>query len=135
MNGDVEEEGEEEEEEEPWLMKGIVVRVLSKISDGKYYRAKGVVTRLSGEYACCVRVAEPRATLLLDQADLETVVPALGGRVAVLRGPFRGAEGVLEALDTAEYTARVRVGDDVLTLPYEDFSKLGDEQSVPPKQR
>ena len=131
MNDDV----EEEEEEEPWLMKGIVVRVLSKISDGKYYRAKGVVTRLSGEYACCVRVAEPRATLLLDQADLETVVPALGGRVAVLRGPFRGAEGVLEALDTAEYTARVRVGDDVLTLPYEDFSKLGDEQSVPPKQR
>ena len=41
------------------------------------------------------------------QEFLETVIPAAGGRVLIVNGPFRGIEGVLESVDFDSFLATV----------------------------
>jgi DNA/RNA-binding protein KIN17 len=65
----------------------------------------------------------------VDQAELETVIPQVGGGVLVLSGPHRGSKATLLTIDTDKYTAEVRLrGGDwdgkTLRCEYEDISKL-----------
>ena len=63
-------------------------------------------------------------TLLLDQEHVETVIPALNGRVLVLNGEHRGQYGTLQALLVERFSATIQLdlGQSVI-LPYEHFSK------------
>ncbi len=72
------------------------------------------------------------AKLKLDQIHLETVVPALGKEVLILKGENRGDTGLLEELDIDNFCAQVRIttGQDKgrkIKLPYEHFSKIYSE--------
>ena len=49
----------------------------------------------------------PGDIIRVDQEELETVIPAPGGRVLVVAGEHRGAKGTLEALDTGAFQALV----------------------------
>ena len=65
----------------------------------------------------------------VDQAQLETVLPAAGGAVRVLAGRHRGADAEMLAVEPQAFQARVRLrgGPDAgaeLRLDYEDVSKL-----------
>ena len=65
----------------------------------------------------------------VDQAELETVLPSVGGTVEVLRGAHRGTRGVLEGLDEAKFAARVTLREgpsrgETKAFPYEDVSKV-----------
>ena len=109
-----------------------MVKVVNKkLSGGKYYKKKGAVEQVVGKYTAHVRIAESGDLLQLDQDDLETVIPAVGGRVRLVNGRGRGEEGVLAALDEANFCVSVRVeGDGPLAgttlerVDYEDVCKL-----------
>ena len=64
---------------------------------------------------------------MLDQKDLETVIPAVGRQVLVLSGKYRGSIAILENLDVENFQASLKLCDKniLVTLPYEHFSKLG----------
>jgi len=122
---------EEEEEEgreggmeggrtENWLMKGIIVKIVNKkIGGGKYYKKKGRVEKLlEGGFVgeiCLLgeeggREGGGGARLRIDQEELETVIPAVGGRVLILNGKGKGIEGEMVGLDVEKYACTVRVG-------------------------
>ena len=67
------------------------------------------------------------SNVMLDQNDLETVIPAVGRQVLVLSGKYRGYKAILENLDVENFQASLKLCDKniVVTLPYEHFSKLG----------
>ena len=65
----------------------------------------------------------------VDQAQLETVLPAAGGAVLVLAGRHRGADAEMLAVEPQAFQVRVRLrgGPDAgaeLRLDYEDVCKL-----------
>ena len=65
----------------------------------------------------------------VDQAELETVVPAAGGRVRVVNGVYRGSRGELLEIDTERFAALVRLTKAPhegrrVWFEYEDISKL-----------
>jgi DNA/RNA-binding protein KIN17 len=122
----------------PWLLEGIVVRVCApELAARGFHRAKGIVRALlhDGFVAelelAAARDGDAHADLLrVDQAQLQTVLPAVGGAVRVLAGAGRGATATLLGVDEARFAARVRIrtpGDlfgAELALPYEEVSKL-----------
>lgn len=117
-----------------WLMRGIIVKVLSReVAGGDFHRAKGTVVAVaSGRDGCptakvrIVRKDGSKVAITLPQAQLETVVPKPGGAVAVVAGPHYGALGFLEELHTADFSASLRQAGSSRRLPhvpYEAFSK------------
>ena len=71
--------------------------------------------------------------VLARTADVETVVPRVGGTVRVLAGPHRGKRAELTAIHVDRYSAELRLlggegaggGGEVCELDYEAFSKEG----------
>lgn len=109
------------------LFEGIVVKVVAKeLKAQGYYKKKGVVQQVVVRYVGEVRMLESGDVLRVDQAQLETVLAALGQPVLVVRGKHRGERAVLTTLDTERYAAHVRLarGQAELQLEYEDVCKL-----------
>jgi len=111
-----------------WLKKGIVVKIITKSLGDKYYKQKAFVKDIVGEdkMAAIVVLTSNGAKVRLDQSHLETVVPALGRTVLILRGELRGEQAILKDLDVDNFCAKLKVIEtgEKLRLPYEDFSKL-----------
>jgi DNA/RNA-binding protein KIN17 len=121
-----------------WLFEGIVVKVMAKeLAPQGFYKAKGVVRAVVDRYVGEIALLEDNARgggaddviIRVDQAQLETVLPAVGGGVRVLRGAHRGAAGVLLSVDVARFKACVRLRRGAadgreLELDYEDISKI-----------
>ena len=111
-----------------WLKKGIVVKIITKSLGDKYYKQKAFIKDIVGEdkMAAVVVLTSNGAKIRLDQSHLETVVPALGRTVLILRGQLRGEQAILKDLDVDNFCAKLKVIEtgEKLSLPYEDFSKL-----------
>lgn len=123
-------------EEKRWIKRGIVVKVMAKSLGDKYYKQKGYVKEVVGRdrmAAIVVLLSGTAAKVKVDQAQLETVIPAIGRRVMILSGARRGEEAILKELDIAKFSAKLCLerggGEDVIiSLPYEDFSKIHEEK-------
>lgn len=59
-------------------VQGIVVKVVHKKLGERFYRRKGVVEEVKGLYTAMVRMIDSGDKLKIDQAHLETVIPAIG---------------------------------------------------------
>ncbi|KAK9832798.1 hypothetical protein WJX81_002048 [Elliptochloris bilobata] len=114
----------------PWLLTGIIVKVMSReLAEHGYYKQKGVVEKLVSKYVAQVSMLGSGDLLQVDQAHLETVLPAAGGGVRVLGGCHRGAAAEMLAVEPEAFQARVRIRDGPdagteLRLDYEDVCKL-----------
>jgi DNA/RNA-binding protein KIN17 len=112
-----------------WVARDIVVKVMNKaVGGGKYHKEKGVIVKVHDLYVAEVEMLASGDVLKLDQQDLETVIPKLGGKVLVVNGPHDGCTGRLERINTDKFCASVTLdsGADagrMVELPYEDFSK------------
>ena len=108
-----------------WLKRDIVVKIVTKSLGEKYYKQKGHVKEVVDKYAAVVSL-NSGGRIKLDQDHLETVVPAIGKKVLVVNGPFRGELGSLKSLDVDNFCAEVVLDEDgeSAKLPYEHFSKL-----------
>ena len=115
----------------PWLQPGIVVKIVSKAlqSEG-LYKKKGAVRRcLQGGYVAEIDVIDTGARVQVDQTELETVLPSVGGAVVVLKGEHQGLTGKMDGLETDKYVAVVTLREGpnkgaTVRFDYEDISKL-----------
>lgn len=115
-----------------WICVGIIVKVLDKqIGEGKYYKKKGKVSSLASEYVAIIDMLESGDQLQLDQDDLQTVLPAIGKTVMILKGHYRGQLASLLAIDQANFRASVTIlkgnrdaGCMLDRLDYEHISKV-----------
>jgi len=106
------------------------------VAKGKYYKSKGVVARADAQdpfvaHVQVLRGGEASGDVLgLDERDLETVIPSVGGPVRVVRGMLRGARATLLEIDEAAFSVAIRVeegprrGERVAGVEYEDVCKI-----------
>ncbi|KAL8062290.1 hypothetical protein ABFX02_02G138300 [Erythranthe guttata] len=114
-----------------WLFEGIIVKVMSKGLMGKgYYKQKGVVRKVIDRYLAEIEMLENKHLLRVDQEELETVLPPIGGLVKIVNGAYRGENAKLVAIDTDKFCAKVVVekgiydGRVLKAVEYEDICKL-----------
>lgn len=117
-----------------WLYRDIIVRVICKTFDRKYFKRKAAVDRIIDKYTAEVEILDSSKgandggdVLRLDQADLETVIPKeVGKKVRILNGRHRGEKATVADLNKIEYVGVLRLRDGTILekVPYEDFSKL-----------
>lgn len=75
----------------------------------KYYKKKAVVTDVIDRYTGVVKLIDTGAVIKLDQAHLETVLPAVGKQVIVVNGAYRGEVAILEDINQDEFCARISI--------------------------
>ncbi|XP_022233656.2 DNA/RNA-binding protein KIN17 [Drosophila obscura] len=115
-----------------WLHKNIVVKFISKSMGDKFFKQKAVVQELIDKYQAKIKFLDTGEKLKVDQAHLETVIPAMGKTVLVVNGAYRGAEALLKKLDERKFSVSVEIlhgplkGRIVDNVQYEDISKLYD---------
>ncbi|KAL2630938.1 hypothetical protein R1flu_015624 [Riccia fluitans] len=114
-----------------WLCEGIVVKVMSKaLADKGYYKQKGVVTKVIGKYVGEVKMLDSGDVLKVDQEELETVLPQIGGLVRIVNGAYRDSNGRLLGIDTKKFAAKVQIekgkydGRVLPAIDYEDICKF-----------
>ena len=116
-----------ERQETSWLKKGIVLKITTKSLGEKYYKQKVEVIEVIDRFKALVQSTQDNSKVMLNQNDLETVIPAVGRQVLVLSGKYRGYTAMLEKLDVENFEASLKLCDKniLVTLPYEHFSKIG----------
>ncbi|KAF0930586.1 hypothetical protein E2562_033750, partial [Oryza meyeriana var. granulata] len=114
-----------------WLSPGIVVKVMSKsLAEKGYYKQKGVVKRVIDKYVGEMEMLESKHVLRVDQDELETVIPQIGGLVRIVNGSYRGSNARLLSVDTEIFCAKVQVekglydGKVLRAIEYEDICKI-----------
>ncbi|KAL0425454.1 UNVERIFIED_CONTAM: KIN17-like protein [Sesamum radiatum] len=114
-----------------WLFEGIIVKVMSKaLADKGYYKQKGVVRKVIDKYCGEIEMLENKHVLRVDQEELETVIPQIGGLVKIVNGAYRGEHARLLAIDTGKFCAKVQIekgiydGRVLKAVEYEDICKL-----------
>jgi DNA/RNA-binding protein KIN17 len=113
-----------------WLVEGIVVKVIAKSLGDKYYKKKGVVTEVSNKYVATVSMLDSGHKLKVDQAHLQTVIPAVGRPVLVVNGAYRGCRATLKELDEKKFCVTIEISSGPLKgrivdkVEYEDICKL-----------
>ncbi|KAG0585222.1 hypothetical protein M758_3G268200 [Ceratodon purpureus] len=111
-----------------WLCEGLVVKVMTR-SLADYYKQKGVVQRVIGKYVGEIEMLDSKHVLKVDQQELETVIPQIGGVVRIVNGAYRGSNARLMTIDTSNFNAKVRIENGsfdgrTITADYEDICKL-----------
>ena len=73
-----------------------------------------------------MKLIQDSSKIQVDQNQIETVIPAIGKQVIVLRGKYKGEKAILDSLDVENFSAKLKLCDNGLTvsLPYEHFSKM-----------
>ncbi|KAF7801495.1 KIN17-like protein [Senna tora] len=114
-----------------WLHEGIVVKVMSKaLANEGYYKQKGVVLKVMEKYVGEIEMLESKHVLRVDQEELETVIPQIGGLVKIVNGAYRGSIARLLGIDTDHFCAKVKiekgpyVGRVLKAVEYEDICKI-----------
>lgn len=95
-----------------WLSTGLVVKILAKsLKEAGHYKKKGVVRRVSAPHKAEVEIvgSDPAALVEVDERDLETVLPAPGKPVRVVKGDHAGSTGELRAVHEKRFLAEVAV--------------------------
>lgn len=114
-----------------WLCEGVIVKVMSKaLAEKGYYKQKGVVRKVIDKYVGEIEMVESKHVLRVDQEELETVIPQIGGLVRIVNGAYRGSKARLLAVDMEKFCAKVQIekgiydGRVLKAIEYEDICKL-----------
>ncbi|KAH8239568.1 hypothetical protein KR032_005557 [Drosophila birchii] len=113
-----------------WLHKNIVVKFISKSMGDKFFKQKAVVQEVIDKYQAKIKFLETGEKVKVDQAHLETVIPALDKPVVVVNGAYRGSEALLRKLDERKFSVSIEIlhgplkGRIVDNVQYEDISKM-----------
>jgi DNA/RNA-binding protein KIN17 len=99
-----------------WLHKDIIVKIITNKLGEKYLNKKGIVMAVKDSYIGIVKLVDSDTILKCDQSHLETVLPAIGKKVLVVNGAYRGLEAVLEDIDSETFTAKISISSVSLVL-------------------
>ncbi|KAL7609563.1 hypothetical protein Lser_V15G10391 [Lactuca serriola] len=114
-----------------WLCEGIIVKVMSKdLAEKGYYKQKGVIRKVIDKYVGEIEMLESKHKLRVDQEELETVIPQIGGIVRIVNGAYRGSNARLLSVNTEMFCAKVQIekgvydGRVIQAIEYEDICKV-----------
>ncbi|GJP66181.1 hypothetical protein CLOP_g23086 [Closterium sp. NIES-67] len=114
-----------------WLTEGIVVKIMSKaLKEKGYYKQKGVVVRVIDRYVGEIKTLDEGHVVRVDQQELESVLPQIGGVVRIVNGAYRGCLAKLVGVDTERFCAKVEIqrgaydGRVIPRIDYEDICKV-----------
>ncbi|GAB2213523.1 hypothetical protein Droror1_Dr00017831 [Drosera rotundifolia] len=114
-----------------WLCEGIIVKVMSKVlADKGYYKKKGVVRKVIDRHVGEIEMIDTKHVLRVDQEELETGIPLIGGLVRIVNGAYRGSNARLLAVDADKYCAKAELekglydGRVLPAVEYEDICKI-----------
>lgn len=114
-----------------WLCEGIIVKVMSKaLAEKGYYKQKGVVRKVIDKYVGEIEMLDSKHVLRIDQEELETVIPQIGGLVRIVNGAYRGLNARLLSVDTDKFCAKLQIekgvydGRVLKAVEYEDICKI-----------
>lgn len=113
-----------------WITDGIVVKVMTKSLGEEFYKQKGLIVEVKNKYMAIVKLLETGKKLKLDQAHLETVIPAIGHPLKVVNGAYRGQKATLLGINERHFCADIEIscgllkGRKVNRVEYEDVCKL-----------
>lgn len=93
-----------------------MVKIITDKLGEKYFNKKGVVVATKDVYVAIVKLIDTDTILKVDQAHLETVLPAIGKKVMIVNGAYRGLEAVLEDIDKESLTAKLSIASVSLSL-------------------
>lgn len=126
-----EKEKERKSRRDYWLVEGIIVKVMSKaLAEKGYYKQKGVVRKVIDKYVGEIEMIDSKHVLRVDQNELETVIPQIGGLVMIVNGAYRGCSARLLKVDVDKFCATVQVekglydGKVLKAIEYEDICKV-----------
>jgi len=118
-------------DDRPWLHRGIVVKLTTKRLGEKFHKKKAIVKEvMDDKYSALIKLIDTGEKVKVDQAHVETVIPAIGKGVLLVQGPHRGCEAVLTELIEEKFCCSVRLetgpskGKALRSVPYEHLSKL-----------
>ena len=83
-----------------------------------------------GKYVGEIKMLESGMVVKVDQAELETVIPQIGGIVKIVNGAYRGSNARLLSIKTSDFTAKVQIekgiydGRMLSAVDYEDICKF-----------
>lgn len=112
-----------------WIAPGIIVKVIHKKLDDKYYNKKGEVLEVKDKFEAIVEMLDSGDRLKIDQEYLETVIPNVGKSVIVVNGAYAGSEAVLIGVNFDKFYATIKLetgsfkGRIVEKVRYEDICK------------
>lgn len=115
-----------------WLRNGLVVKIMTKKVGDKYYKAKGVIQEIVDQlfYVGKVKISSPNDVeghiLKVDQEHLETVIPAIGREVLMLKGKHIGEIVVVKKMRIEDFCVDVelKTGTILKRVPYEEICKF-----------
>ena len=117
-----------------WIKPGIVVKVMSPgLRIHGYYKQKGVIKKLIDAYIAEIEMIGSGDIVRVDQAELETVLPAVGGKLLILKGPNEDCIAELTGIDIERFSVEVRLLNGSEKghkewYEYEDVAKLYNQQ-------
>ena len=83
------------------------MKITTKKLGEKYFKKKALVLDVEDKYTGKIRLLETGTVIKIDQADLETVLPAIGKPVLVLNGAYRGEQAILEQINEKDFNAQI----------------------------
>jgi len=123
---------EQKNRKDYWLHEGIVVKIITSKLGEKYSKKKGILTKVENRYQAVVKMLDTNDKIRVDQAHVETVIPAVGKKVLIVNGAYRGQEATLDDIHQDKFSVDVTlltgsmVGTRLDNMAYEDVSKLAD---------
>ncbi|CAF3390589.1 unnamed protein product [Rotaria sp. Silwood1] len=123
---------EEKNRKDYWLHEGIIVKVITLKLGEKYYKKKGIVTKVENRYQAIIKMIGTNDKIRIDQAHVETVIPAIGKKVLVVNGAYRGQQATLEEIHQDTFSVDITlltgsmIGTRIENMVYEDVSKLAE---------
>ncbi|CAF1352914.1 unnamed protein product, partial [Didymodactylos carnosus] len=111
---------------------GIIVKVITAKLGEKYQKKKAVVIKVENRYQAVIRMIDSDDKIRVDQAHVETVIPAVGKKVLIVNGAYRGCEAILEQLHPDKFCVDCKLltgsmkGCLIEHIVYEDVSKLAE---------
>ena len=90
-----------------------------------YHRQKGTVCALPSAYVAEIEMTGSGDVLRVDQAQLETVLPAPGGQVLVVAGKHAGQRAAMLGVNADSFQAEVQLRDGGSAwVEYEEVCKV-----------
>jgi DNA/RNA-binding protein KIN17 len=86
---------------------GIIVKVITSRLGEKYYKKKGMVIKVENRYQAIIKMLDTNDKIRIDQAHVETVIPAIGKKVLVVNGAYRGQQAILEDIHQNTYSVDI----------------------------
>jgi len=123
---------EQKNRKDYWLYEGIVVKIITSKLGEKYSKKKGIITKVENRYQAIIKMIDTNDKIRVDQAHVETVIPAIEKKVLIVNGAYRGQEAILEDIHQDTFSVDVTlltgsmVGIRLDNMAYEDVSKLAD---------